>query len=290
MAVIYDCLLGFFKDSFNLDRYLQVEISINGKITFKTPIYNGLKSIIKNSISETLISLNNKVKFIIYDNMIKVYKYDKYLYTINIEKNGYSLDISPNEKYFIISYDLYFSLYELENGNLLYNETTGYESSYRFSLEGNYLIINFNNQYLLSEGRQYSIIYSIKDEKIIYRVDGDYNFYPKILISENEKYLTYYDIYYSRIEIIELINIENIYKIYINEKIIIDNNGYFKATYESINNYLRINDDSSYERTLTIEEINHFRKKGNFWEIGEILEKPKVEERISEIDIDDILF
>ena len=58
----------------------------------------------------------------------------------------------------------------------------------------------------------------------------------------------------------------------------IDENSYFTGSDENIDKYLRVSEEPLTQRKLTPEEINHFRKKDNFLEIGEIIEKPIVEE------------
>ena len=60
---------------------------------------------------------------------------------------------------------------------------------------------------------------------------------------------------------------ENIYTIDNTYNISIDNNGFFNASDENIDKYLRISEEPLIQRELTLEEINYFRKKDDFLEI-----------------------
>lgn len=46
-------------------------------------------------------------------------------------------------------------------------------------------------------------------------------------------------------------------------EVVIDKNGYFVATDEAIENYIRVSEAHLTQRKLTPEEIQHFRKKSN---------------------------
>ena len=58
----------------------------------------------------------------------------------------------------------------------------------------------------------------------------------------------------------------------------IDPDGYFYANNKAIDEFLRVSEEPLSQRKLTDEEIKHFRKKGNFLEVGEIVPKSKVQE------------
>ena len=58
----------------------------------------------------------------------------------------------------------------------------------------------------------------------------------------------------------------------------IDPDGYFYANNKAIDEFLRVSEEPLTQRKLTDEEIKHFRKKGNFLEVGEIVPKSKVQE------------
>ena len=71
----------------------------------------------------------------------------------------------------------------------------------------------------------------------------------------------------------------------------IDPDGYFYANNKAIDEFLRVSEEPLSQRKLTDEEIKHFRKKGNFLEVGEIVPKPKAQEIViikKEIPIIDI--
>ncbi len=80
---------------------------------------------------------------------------------------------------------------------------------------------------------------------------------------------------------------KEIYKLDISYKILIDKNGYFNGSDEAIDKYLRVSEEPLTQRKLTSEEIKHFRKKGDFLEIEENIEKLKKYHEMFEIDIDD---
>ena len=73
----------------------------------------------------------------------------------------------------------------------------------------------------------------------------------------------------------------------------IDPDGYFYANNKAIDEFLRVSEEPLSQRKLTDEEIKHFRKKGNFLEVGEIVPKSKVQEIVIKktdipfIDIDE---
>ena len=91
---------------------------------------------------------------------------------------------------------------------------------------------------------------------------------------------------------------ECIYTIDYNSKLSIDKDGYFRGELEGIKEYVRVSEAPLSQRKLTDEEIEHFRKKGDFLKVGKIVPKPYVEPvkiRVSdvpeiEIDEDEIPF
>ena len=80
---------------------------------------------------------------------------------------------------------------------------------------------------------------------------------------------------------------EYIYTIDKSYQISIDKHGYFTGSDEAIDKYLRVSEEPLTQRKLTSEEIKHFRKKGDFLEIEENIEKLKKYHEMFEIDIDD---
>ena len=76
------------------------------------------------------------------------------------------------------------------------------------------------------------------------------------------------------IKILDIKTAKCIYTIDDKSQISIDENGYFISNATNIDKYLRVSEELLSQRKLTNEEINHFRKKDNFLEIGEIIKKP----------------
>ena len=91
---------------------------------------------------------------------------------------------------------------------------------------------------------------------------------------------------------------ECIYTIDYNSKLSIDKDGYFRGELEGIKEYVRVSEAPLSQRKLTDEEIEHFRKKGDFLKMGKIVPKPYVESvvmkkrdiAIIDIDEDEIPF
>lgn len=80
-----------------------------------------------------------------------------------------------------------------------------------------------------------------------------------IILSANNK-IRFFDIKSEKY----IFNIDHYAEISIND------DGYFNGSNEAIRKNLRIRETPSLERELTSKEINHFRKKGNFLEIGKL--------------------
>lgn len=55
-------------------------------------------------------------------------------------------------------------------------------------------------------------------------------------------------------------NVYTLYNLEVSDMLLINDDGYFKATPNVIDKYLRINDTSMSARKLTLEEIQHFKK------------------------------
>ncbi len=91
--------------------------------------------------------------------------------------------------------------------------------------------------------------------------------------------------YQKRIKEIQDEAARNGYTIDLNK--MIDKHGYFTGSDEAIDKYLRVSEEPLTQRKLTSEEIKHFRKKGDFLEIEENIEKLKKYHEMFEIDIDD---
>ena len=70
---------------------------------------------------------------------------------------------------------------------------------------------------------------------------------------------------------------ECLYTIDNTAKVSIDKDGYFVGERADIVEYVRVSESPLRQRRLTDEEIKHFRKRGNFLEVGKIISKPKVE-------------
>lgn len=62
-------------------------------------------------------------------------------------------------------------------------------------------------------------------------------------------------------------------------KVSIDKDGYFVGELEDIKEYVRVSEAPLTQRKLTDAEIKHFRKKGDFFQVDEIVSKAKIKEK-----------
>ena len=200
--------------------------------------------------------------------------------------------ISPNGEY-IISVNEYFhderiDIWDIKTGKCLKTLYSAFLSSISILPDGNYIVLGRRDGKIE--------IWDFEIGECLKTLDGHLDYVSSITISPDGKYIVSGS-YDETIRIWDIKTGENIYTIDNSYNISINNNGYFIGSDEDIDKYLRVSEEPLTQRKLTLEEINHFRKKGDFLEVGEIIEKPKVEEifiekekievKIPEIDIDE---
>ncbi len=194
------------------------------------------------SIDLLKISIDNK-KLIIISNIENFDTYPKYETKVEIWdiKTGQCLDILENELDNIILFDIIDDKYIL-----LGQKEERFASNTIKILK----IIDKNTKKLIYISNYDLCSIDFKQRAIFYA--NKYGLIKKIDI-KTKKFLGALDIY---------------------NNISIDENGYFISKDKNIDKYLRVSEELLSQRKLTNEEINHFRKKDNFLEIGEIIKKP----------------
>ena len=129
--------------------------------------------------------------------------------------------------------------------------------------------ISLDGKYIVSGSHDKTIkIWDIKTAECLKTLEGHKYSVNSVAISPNGKYI----VSGSSDSTIKIWNIktgENIYTIDNTYNISIDNNGFFNASDENIDKYLRVSEAPLTQRKLTLEEINHFRKKDDFLDVNE---------------------
>ena len=192
-----------------------------------------------------------------------------------------SIAISPDGKYIVSgSWDKTIKIWDFKTGEFL-NTLEGhkfYVSSIAISPDGKYIV---------SGSRDKTIkIWDFKTGECLNTLEGHKYFVNSIAISPDGKYIVSGSLD-DTIKIWDFKTFEYIYTIDKSYQISIDKHGYFTGSDEAIDKYLRVSEEPLTQRKLTSEEIKHFRKKGDFLEIEENIEKLKKYHEMFEIDIDD---
>ena len=151
----------------------------------------------------------------------------------------------------------------------------------------NSIAISPDGKYIVSGSWDATIkIWDIKTGECLNTLEGHKDSVNSIVISPDGKYIVSASSD-NTIKIWDFKTFEYIYTIDKSYQISIDKHGYFTGSDEAIDKYLRVSEEPLTQRKLTSEEIKHFRKKGDFLEIEENIEKLKKYHEMFEIDIDD---
>ncbi len=201
------------------------------------------------------------------DNTIKIWDITtgKCLNTIkSISSWINSISISPDGKYIISGAgDRKIQIIDLLSAKDINTlSVTGDVNSITIDLDKKYII----TEYLKRDTNNYDIkILDIESCKCLKILKGHKNLVQYVIISSDSKYI----VSGSNDKTIKIwdYNTGNcIYTIDNDCNISIDNNGYFRGNDENIDKYLRVSEEPLTQRKLTLEEINHFRKKDSFLE------------------------
>ncbi len=206
--------------------------------------------------------------------------------------------ISPDGKYIVsvVNFEA-IEILDIKTGNSLkyideyIEERNTWKCSISISPDGKYIVSGEESFDIL---KGIIKIWDFKTGECLKILKGHSGSVNSVTISPDGKYIVSGS-RDSTIKIWDFETGENIYTIDNGCNISINNNGFFNVSDEDIDKYLRVSETLLTQRRLTIEEINHFRKKDDFLEIGEIIEKLKVEEifvekqeikkKIQEIDV-----
>ena len=149
------------------------------------------------------------------------------------------------------------------------------------------IAISPDGKYIVSGSIDTTIkIWDFKTGECLNTLEGHIDSVNSISISPDGKYIVSGSDD-DTIKIWDFKTFEYIYTIDKSYQISIDKHGYFTGSDEAIDKYLRVSEEPLTQRKLTSEEIKHFRKKGDFLEIEENIEKLKKYHEMFEIDIDD---
>ena len=151
----------------------------------------------------------------------------------------------------------------------------------------NSIAISPDGKYIVSGSDDTTIkVWDFKTGECLNTLEGHIDSVNSISISPDGKYIVSGSDD-DTIKIWDFKTFEYIYTIDKSYQISIDKHGYFTGSDEAIDKYLRVSEEPLTQRKLTSEEIKHFRKKGDFLEIEENIEKLKKYHEMFEIDIDD---
>jgi hypothetical protein len=141
----------------------------------------------------------------------------------------------------------------------------------------NSTIISPDGKYIISGGDDKKIkVFDFKTGKCINTFENHTGSVTSLAITRDSRYIVSGSLD-NTIKILDIKTVRCIYNIDYKSHISIDENGYFISNDKNIDKYLRISEELLSQRKLTNEEINHFRKKDNFLEIGEIIKKKSIE-------------
>ncbi len=183
----------------------------------------------------------------------------------------YAIAISPDGKYIVSGSNKTIKIWDFKTGECL-NTLEGHTSSI------NSIAISPDGKYIVSGSIDTTIkIWDFKTGECLNTLEGHIDSVNSISISPDGKYIVSGSDD-DTIKIWDFKTFEYIYTIDKSYQISIDKHGYFTGSDEAIDKYLRVSEEPLTQRKLTIEEINHFRKKDGFLEIGEIIEKTDVED------------
>ena len=191
-----------------------------------------------------------------------------------------SIAISPDGKYIVSgSWDKTIKIWDFKTAECL-NTLEGQNSvsSIAISPDGKYIVSGSDDGIIK--------ILDFRTLECLNTLEGHKDSVNSIAISPDGKYIVSGS-WDDTIKIWDFKTFEYIYTIDKSYQISIDKHGYFTGSDEAIDKYLRVSEEPLTQRKLTSEEIKHFRKKGDFLEIEENIEKLKKYHEMFEIDIDD---
>ncbi len=224
------------------------------------------------------IAISPDGKYIVsgsWDKTIKIWDFKTGEFLNTLEGHKFyvsSIAISPDGKYIVSgSKDKTIKIWDFKTGECL-NTLEGHTSSI------NSIAISPDGKYIVSGSIDTTIkIWDFKTGECLNTLEGHIDSVNSISISPDGKYIVSGSDD-DTIKIWDFKTFEYIYTIDKSYQISIDKHGYFTGSDEAIDKYLRVSEEPLTQRKLTIEEINHFRKKDGFLEIGEIIEKTDVED------------
>ena len=223
--------------------------------------------------SKSLLDITNKLlskKDI--DTLVQSFNFTPF-----VRENGHSISvesvaISPDGKTIVSgSYDNTIKIWDNQSGECLntLEGHSGYVSSVAISPDGKTIVSGSYDKTIK--------IWDIQSGECLNTLYGHSYFVNSVAISPDGKTIVSGSSD-GTLKIWDMQSGECIYTIDNEAKISIDKNGYFLGEIKNIKEHVRVSEAPLTQRKLTDEEIKHFRKKGNFLEVGEIVPKSKVQE------------
>ena len=243
-----------------------------------------LTTINKNSKSALIKSknlLDITKKILDKKELIQTFQFKPYIIEKGHTSSINAIAISPDGKYIVsASSDKTIKIWDFKTAECL-NTLEGFQRLV------NSIAISPDNKYIVSGSDDNTIkIWDLRTLECLNTLEEHEDSVNSIVISSDGKYIVSGSDD-GIIKIWDFKTFKEIYKLDISYKILIDKNGYFNGSDEAIDKYLRVSEEPLTQRKLTSEEIKHFRKKGDFLEIEENIEKLKKYHEMFEIDIDD---
>ena len=197
-----------------------------------------------------------------------------------------SIAITPNGKKVVLgSRNGTITIWDIESGNKCLQTLEGHTGTTSYSVTVA-VAITPNGKKVISGSDDKTIkIWDIESGECLQTLEGHTGTIYSVAITPNGKKV----VSGSRDETIKIWDIESgecIYTIDNTAKVSIDKDGYFRGELEDIREYVRVSEAPLTQRELTDEEIEYFRKKGDFLKVCERVSQPTVEEKTIKKDWD----